>query len=287
MSYVDRAYFDLLQQVLEHGEDRTNRTDICTRSLFGTYIEVPLDPFPILQLKRTFFRGVVEELVWFLNGSTNVSSLQEKGIHIWDGNATPEFMKSRGLGEYPPNELGPIYGWQWRHWGGLYPDKEGGVDQIQNIIQQIKEDPYSRRILLSAWNVGDLDKMALPPCHVLAQFYVHRQGKLDCHVYQRSCDIGLGLPFNIASYALLTHMLSYTCGLQVGKLRISIGDAHIYHTHIEKLRTLQKPETHPEQTFPRLRFMCKPKQDPREYRYEDLVLDDYEAGTHVSLPLAI
>lgn len=283
MQEVDRAYLDLVQRILQTGEVRPTRTGEWARSLFGESLHVPLDPFPILQVKRVFFRGVVEELLWFLRGSTSADSLREKGVRIWDANATRTFLDERGLSEYPEGELGPVYGWQWRRWGANYPDPSGGCDQIERIVHQLNTDPHSRRIVLQAWNVADLDRMALPPCHMMAQFSVRYQRKLDCHVYQRSCDVGLGLPFNLASYGLLTHLLAHITGYDVGTLHMSFGDTHVYDNHEEPLRSLL--DVSPSPCTPRLSFACAPKTDPAEYAYEDLRLDEYQPCSSVYLPM--
>lgn len=300
MSYVDRAYYDLLQKVLKEGESRSDRTGVGTRSLFGEHIEVPLDPFPIVQWKKTFFRGVVEELLWFLRGSTNVGELQDKGVHIWDGNASQAYLRTRGLDSLPKNELGPIYGWQWRTWGKPYYGTSGsketattlGIDQVKIVLDLLRHEPHSRRILIQAWNVSDLDQMALPPCHIMSQFYVRRPSgtsipRLDCHVYQRSCDIGLGLPFNLASYALLTHLFAHMTGYTVGKLRISFGDVHVYETHVDTLQNLPPPTFRGDSEMPRLEITCPPRSDPSEYTYEDFLWSRYEPGPSVTLPMAV
>jgi thymidylate synthase len=216
-SKADSEYLWALARIMRNGSKREDRTGTGTRSLFGERCVYDLTRgFPLLTTKRVFWRGVVEELLWFLKGSTNANALQDKGVHIWDEWAGPD------------GELGPIYGKQWRDWNG--------VDQVQALIDGIKENPSSRRHIVSAWNVSDLDQMALPPCHTLFQFYVH-DGYLDCSLYQRSADMFLGVPFNIASYALLTHIIGALTGLKPRRFVHFIGDAHIYSNHTEQVRT--------------------------------------------------
>lgn len=195
---------------------------------------------PLLTTKRVFWRAVAEELLWFITGSTNVKDLQEKNVHIWDGNSTREFLDKNGLVDREEGDLGPIYGFQWRHFGADYKtchdDYTGqGVDQLNEVIERIRNNPTDRRIIMSAWNVVDLPKMALPPCHCFVQFYV-ADGELSCQLYQRSADMGLGVPFNIASYSLLTYMIAQVTGLKPGDFIHTIGDAHVYLNHIEPLQ---------------------------------------------------
>lgn len=217
----------------------------------------PIPVLPLLTTKRVFLRAVIAELLWFIAGSTSSKPLSEQGIKIWDGNGSREFLDKNGLGHREEGDLGPVYGFQWRHFGADYTDAHAdytgqGVDQLADVIDKLRNRPYDRRIILSAWNPADLTKMALPPCHMFAQFYVsfarpgHTQqdhtdgqrprGSLHCILYQRSCDMGLGVPFNIASYALLTHMLAHVCDLTPGSLTHTMGDAHIYLDHIEALK---------------------------------------------------
>jgi thymidylate synthase len=216
-----RAYLDLLQDVLDHGEARGDRTGTGTLSVFGRQVRYDLSAgFPAVTTKRLHFHSVLYELLWFLRGETNVRWLQEHKVRIWN-----EWADEAG-------ELGPVYGSQWRSW----PSPDGQIDQIARIIEQIKTTPQSRRILVSAWNVGQLEQMHLPPCHLLFQFYVHTDGRLSCQLYQRSADLFLGVPFNVASYALLTHLVAQACGLKVGEFVHTIGDAHIYQNHLEQVR---------------------------------------------------
>ena len=240
---ADETYAGLVKLVLEKGESRDDRTGTGTIGIFGAQARFDLSKgFPILTTKRVYWKGVVEELLWFIAGSTNAKLLSEKGVKIWDGNGSRQFLDSRGLTGYEEGELGPVYGFQWRKFGAEYNSADGeenaqktGVDQLAECIRQIRQDPNSRRIVVSAWNPVDLPKMALPPCHVLCQFYV-ANGKLSCQLYPRSADLGLGVPFNIASYALLTHMIAHICHLQVGEFIHSFGDLHIYKDHVDALK---------------------------------------------------
>lgn len=216
-----KQYLDLLKHVLEHGVKKEDRTGTGTISVFGYQMRFDLQKgFPILTTKRVYWHGVVEELLWFLRGETNIKSLVEKNVHIWDAWADKD------------GELGPVYGKQWRAWTGFL----GGlsIDQISDVIAQIKDNPDSRRLIVNAWNVSEVDQMALPPCHMFFQFYV-ANGKLSCQLYQRSADVFLGVPFNIASYALLTHMVAQVCGLEVGEFIHTFGDTHIYNNHIDQV----------------------------------------------------
>lgn len=225
-------YLELVKKVMAHGTLRDNRTGVPVLSVFGAQMRFSLrgDRMPILTTKRVFWRGVVEELLWFMRGSTDGQELIDKGVNIWRENGTRAFLDSRGLVDYKEHTLGPIYGFQWRHFGAEWPDTSGGVDQLRQLIDGLLSDPLSRRHVISAWNPCDLHKMALPPCHILAQFYVDA-GELSCHVYQRSADIGLGVPFNIASYALFTHLIATACGLTAHELIFSLGDVHMYTPH--------------------------------------------------------
>ena len=217
VSHVDFLYKNLVKDVINNGIKRNDRTGVGTVSMFGYNLRISLkNGFPLLTTKKLNTKAIVEELIWFLSGSTNIKNLQSKGVRIWDSWADDN------------GDVGKIYGYQWRSWSGQ-------IDQIRNLIKNLKTDPYSRRHVISAWNVGDLNQMSLPPCHLMFQFFVSHDRKLSCLFYMRSCDIGIGLPFNIASYALLTHMIAQVSGYNVGDLIVSLGDAHIYLNHIEKL----------------------------------------------------
>ncbi|KAK2994141.1 hypothetical protein RJ640_020946, partial [Escallonia rubra] len=243
-------YMNLVQDIISSGTQKDDRTGTGTLSKFGCQMRFNLrKSFPLLTTKKVFWRGVVEELLWFIRGSTNAKVLQEKGVHIWDGNASRDYLDSVGLTDREEGDLGPIYGFQWRHFGARYTNMHAdytgqGFDQLLDVINKIKYTPDDRRIILSAWNPSDLNLMALPPCHMFAQFFV-ANGELSCQMYQRSADMGLGIPFHIASYALLTCMIAHVCGLVPGDFVHVIGDAHVYRTHIrllqEQLQRFPKP----------------------------------------------
>ncbi|HEY3801207.1 MAG TPA: thymidylate synthase [Kofleriaceae bacterium] len=258
-----RAYLDLLRHVLEHGERRTDRTGTGTLSVFGAQTRYDLrEGFPLVTTKKVLFPAVVRELVWFLRGSTNINDDLTQHTPIWDAWADPN------------GELGPIYGAQWRSWGGR------GIDQIQQAIDAIKRDPTSRRIIVSAWNVEDIPKMKLPPCHALFQFYVNA-GHLDCQLYQRSADLALGIPFNIASYALLMSMIAQECGLAPRHFIHTLGDAHIYLNHVEGVKIQLAREPFP---LPKLVLANKPT---LEMTYDDIRLDGYQHHAFIKFPVAV
>lgn len=229
-------YQNILNKILSEGIQVQSRNSM-VRKIFGEQIRFDLSKgFPLLTTKKVFFRGIVEELLWFLRGDTNSKILEAKKVNIWKGNSTREFLDSRGLHHYEEGDCGPIYGYQWRFWGKSYDSPDGGIDQIKDVIHQLKTNPMSRRIIISGWNVADLSKMALPPCHVMYQFFVS-ENKLSCCMTQRSGDVFLGVPFNIASTALLTHFIAALTGFNVGEILINITDAHIYENHTEACLT--------------------------------------------------
>ena len=276
-----QQYLDLLQHILDNGEVKEDRTGTGTRSFFGHQMRFDLSQgFPILTTKKIFFKGVVHELLWFLNGSTNNNDLKDQGVHIWD-----EWETEIG-------DLGPIYGYQWRSW----PTTNGEqIDQIDKVIDQIKHNPDSRRIIVSAWNVADLPdetispqeniankKMALAPCHALFQFFVSG-GKLSCQLYQRSCDTFLGLGFNIASYSLLTSMIAQQCDLKIGEFIWTGGDVHLYLNHLEQARQQLSRNPYP---LPKLKIKTKPS-SIFDYRFEDFELINYQSHPHIPAPISI
>jgi thymidylate synthase len=263
-----RAYLDLLQHVLDHGTDKGDRTGTGTRSVFGYQMRFDLAAgFPLVTTKRTHLRSIVHELIWFLRGDTNVAYLRDNNVTIWD-----EWADERG-------ELGPVYGKQWRSWE--CPDGRT-VDQISWVIDEIRRNPDSRRLVVSAWNVADLPDMALMPCHALFQFYV-ADGRLSCQLYQRSADIFLGVPFNIASYALLTHMIADVTGLHVGDFVHTLGDAHLYNNHVDQARI--QLERMP-RTLPRLELTSGVR-SIFDYRYEDVVVTGYDPYPSIKAPIAV
>ena len=263
-----KQYLKLLRTVLDEGVEREDRTGVGTRSIFGYQFRCDLlQGFPLLTTKRVFFRGVVHELLWFLKGSTNVRELQERNVHIWD-----EWANANG-------ELGPIYGYQWIHW----PDGcVGGINQIKNVVQGIREEPTSRRLIVSAWNVADIDNMALPPCHALFQFYVSN-GRLSCQLYQRSADVFLGVPFNIASYALLTHMIAQVTDLEPGEFVHTLGDAHLYNNH---LKVVEEQLKRTPRDLPQL-DLNKEIKDIFDFTVDDIELKDYSPHSKLSAPIAV
>ena len=268
ITHPEQQYLDLLRLVLETGVDRPDRTGTGTRSLFGAQMRFDLAKgFPLLTTKKLHLKSIVYELLWFLRGETNVRWLQAHGVKIWD-----EWADENG-------DLGPVYGSQWRSW----PDGKGGsIDQIANVVHSIKTKPDSRRHIVSAWNPAEVDEMALPPCHCLFQFYV-AEGRLSCQLYQRSADIFLGVPFNIASYALLTHMVAQVTGLQPGEFIHSFGDVHLYSNHVQQAHEQLAREPRP---FPRLRL--NPERSAIfDFAYEDFAFDGYDPHPHIKAEVAV
>lgn len=261
-------YEELMRFVFEHGVDKSDRTGTGTRSHFGYQMRFDLQQgFPLVTTKKIHLRSVIYELLWFLRGDSNIRWLQENGVSIWD-----EWADSEG-------ELGPVYGVQWRSW----PTPDGGsIDQISQLVEQIKNNPDSRRHIVAAWNVANIDEMKLPPCHCLFQFYV-ADGKLSCQLYQRSADIFLGVPFNIASYALLTHMIAQQCDLEVGEFIWTGGDAHLYSNHFEQVKEQLSREPYP---YPKLTILRKPE-SIFDYRFEDFEFENYQHHPLIKAPVAV
>jgi thymidylate synthase len=261
-------YHKLLQHILDTGAVKTDRTGTGTSSVFGYQMRFNLaDGFPVVTTKKLHLKSIIHELLWFLQGDTNIKYLKDNGVSIWD-----DWADENG-------NLGPVYGYQWRNW----PTPDGGhVDQIKNLIDQIKSKPDSRRLIVSAWNVADVDKMALPPCHCLFQFYV-ADGKLSCQLYQRSADVFLGVPFNIASYALLTMMVAQVCGLEAGEFIHTFGDAHLYSNHIEQAQLQLTRDIRP---LPTMKINPEVK-DIFGFTFEDFTLENYDPHPHIKAAVAV
>ncbi len=263
-----QEYLDLLRDVRDNGVLKDDRTGTGTRSVFGRQLRFELDRgFPLVTTKKVHLKSIIHELLWFLRGETNIRSLNEAGVRIWD-----EWADAEG-------ELGPVYGHQWRSW----PTPDGGqVDQVQRLLEDLRSNPDSRRLIVSAWNVGELDRMALAPCHAFFQFYV-AEGRLSCQLYQRSADLFLGVPFNIASYALLTMMIAQVSGLEVGSFVHTFGDAHIYLNHLDQVEEQLGRDPRP---LPTMRIDPTVK-DLFDFRYEHFELNDYDPHPHIAAPVAV
>jgi thymidylate synthase len=263
-----RQYLDLLQHILDDGVDKSDRTGTGTRSIFGHQMRFDLgDRFPLLTTKKLHTPSIIHELLWFLTGDTNIRYLNENGVRIWNAWADEN------------GELGPVYGYQWRSW----PTADGRkIDQITQVIEQIRQSPDSRRHIVSAWNVSDVEDMALPPCHLLFQFYV-ASGRLSCQLYQRSADVFLGVPFNIASYSLLTLMVAQACDLEPGEFVHTFGDAHLYRNHLEQAREQLERDPRP---LPRM-VLNPDVRSVFDFQFEDFCLEDYDPHPHIKAPIAV
>lgn len=327
----EAGYLQLVKQVILFGEKRVDRTNIGTFSMFGPQLSFSLkhNRFPLLTTKRVNFANVAKELLWFVSGNTDSEMLNRQDVPIWNANGSREFLDQRGLRHREVGDLGPVYGFQWRFFGAQYVDKhtsyadKGGVDQLKECIRLIREDPYSRRIIQTAWNPAQLHEMALPPCHILVQFYVSfereydneedeewekaaernqqdydmfdletgvRRGNstttafLNCKMYQRSADLGLGVPYNIASYSLLTIMIAHVCNMKPGKLVLTFGDAHVYQNHVEKL-SMQLQRVPRE--FPTLKIIGEKKETIDDFELQDFVVENYDPYPFIALPMAV
>ncbi|TAF67849.1 MAG: thymidylate synthase [Cytophagales bacterium] len=268
MENIDIQYLQLIEKILAEGNTKTDRTQTGTLSLFGEQLKINLaEGFPLLTTKKLHLKSIIHELLWFLKGETNIKYLKDNQVSIWD-----EWADENG-------ELGPVYGKQWRYW--LCPDGST-IDQISQVIHDIRHNPHSRRLIVSAWNVSDIPNMKLPPCHAFFQFYIHDQ-KLSCQLYQRSADVGLGVPFNIASYALLTHLVAHVCELEAHQLIISFGDVHIYNNHIEALKVQLERKPYP---LPRL-ILNEQITSIFDFTYQDIEIQNYQAHPNISLKVAV
>lgn len=318
--HEEHQYLNLIRDILANGEHRPDRTGTGTLSLFAPPAlrfslsrpaadpsDDPIPVLPLLTTKRVFLRAVIAELLWFISGSTSSLPLSDAGIKIWDGNGSREYLDSVGLSHRETGDLGPVYGFQWRHFGAEYIDAKAdytgkGVDQLSEVIEKLKNKPYDRRIILSAWNPADLKKMALPPCHMFAQFYVSfprsapsmrtngdqptnsTRGVLSCQLYQRSCDMGLGVPFNIASYAILTHMLAHVCDLTPGTFIHTMGDAHVYLDHVDALRLQLEREP---REFPEFIIRRGKGGEIDGWKAEDFEVKDYRPHPGINMKMSI
>ncbi|KAF8325179.1 thymidylate synthase [Cantharellus anzutake] len=296
-AHEEEQYLSLIRRVMEEGATRPDRTGTGTISIFAPpsfRFSLQNSVLPLLTTKRVFFRAVLEELLWFVRADTDSTHLSERGVKIWDGNGSREFLDKRGLSHRRVGDLGPVYGFQWRHFGAKYEtadtDYAGqGVDQLKEVIRKIKEDPTDRRIIMSAWNPADLPQMALPPCHMFCQFYVHlptpatEKPGLSCIMFQRSADLGLGIPFNIASYALLTHMIAKVTNTEARELIIQLGDAHVYRDHVDALKIQVTREPRP---FPTLRW-TRDITDIDDFKYEDFAVEGYQPHGKLDMKMSV
>lgn len=289
--HPEMQYLEIIDDIINNGLFKNDRTGTGIITKFGQQMRFDLsESFPILTTKDVFWRGLAEELFWFINGETNAKILSDRKIKIWDGNASREFLDKIGLKDREEWDLGPVYGFQWRHFGAKYEtmhkDYTGeGVDQLAQVINTIKTDPTSRRIIMTAWNPAALKEMALPPCHIMAQFYVtgDKKPRLSCQMYQRSCDMGLGIPFNIASYALLTCLLAQVCDLDRGEFVHTLGDTHVYSNHVDPLKTQLTRMPHP---FPQLHLDPEIKEIDK-FEYKHLKLVNYTHDKKIKMEMAV
>lgn len=289
-------YLNLCQRIIEEGEFRPDRTGTGTYSLFAPpqlRFNLANGQFPLLTTKKVFTRGIILELLWFIAGCTDGNKLSEQGVKIWEGNGSREYLDKLGLTDRREGDLGPVYGFQWRHFGAKYKTCDDnytgqGVDQLQDVIFKLKNNPYDRRIIMSAWNPPDFPQMALPPCHVFSQFYVNfpKDGgkpRLSCLLYQRSCDMGLGVPFNIASYALLTIMIAHIVDMEPGEFIHTLGDAHVYRDHIDALKEQISREP---RSFPTLKITRK-VDSIDDFKLEDFEISDYNPHPRIQMKMSV
>lgn len=296
---AEQAYLDLCKRIIEEGEHRPDRTGTGTKSIFAPpqlRFDLSEDTFPLLTTKKVFTKAIIHELLWFVAGCTDGKKLSELGVKIWEGNGSREYLDSLGLTDRREGDLGPVYGFQWRHFGAKYTNCDAdytgqGIDQLQEIIKKLKTNPYDRRIIMSAWNPSDFSKMALPPCHVFCQFYVNfpqgQKPRLSCQMYQRSCDMGLGVPFNIASYSLLTKMIAHIVDMDCGEFVHTMGDCHVYLDHIDALK--EQIERVP-RSFPKLVIKSERKDEIKtidDFQYEDFKISDYDPYPPIKMKMSV
>jgi thymidylate synthase len=290
MHHQEEQYLKLLRDILDNGSWEQGRNGR-TKSIFGNTMRFSLEngTIPILTTKKTAWKSCLKELLWFIRGDTDNKILQDQGVHIWDGNTTREFLDSRGLQHYREGLIGPGYGFQWRHFNATYnvetgsPTEERGIDQLAQIVEALKDPAQrtSRRLIMTAWNPLQLDQMALPPCHIMCQFNVHDGNKLSCAMYQRSCDVPLGSPFNIASYSFLTHLLAKHCGLEAHEFIYFMGNCHIYEDHIDAMRI--QVERQPFE-FPKIEIKTT-RDNINEYVVDDFVISGYQSGEPIKMKM--
>ena len=288
--HEEQQYLDLIRKILAEGTVKGDRTGVGTKSIFGASMRFNLrnGRMPLLTTKRTYWKAILVELFWFLGGQTNNKLLQDQGVHIWDGNSSRAFLDKLGYPKRDEGDCGPVYGFQWRHFGATYVDCKTdytgqGVDQLKWLVNEIRTNPNSRRLILNAWNPVDLPQMVLPPCHVLAQFNV-ADGELSCQLYQRSADVGLGVPFNIASYALLTHLIAHCCGLKTGELIHVLGDAHVYLNHVEALK---EQLTRTPKAFPTIQIASTASKEMDAIQSKDVELVGYQSHPGLKMEMAV
>ncbi|AAC97742.1 ORF MSV238 putative thymidylate synthase, similar to Arabidopsis thaliana GB:L08594 [Melanoplus sanguinipes entomopoxvirus] len=282
-------YLKGISEILSNGRITKNRTGVDTKTVYGLTMKYKLDDsFPLFTTKSMFWRGIVEELLWFISGSTNTNILKNKGIHIWDENGSLKYIKKRGFNDRKEGDLGPVYGFQWRHFGAKYIDMDTnytnqGFDQLTHIINKIKNKPESRNIILTAWNPIDVENMVIPPCHCFVQFHVINNKYLTCQMYQRSADMGLGVPFNVASYSLLTYMIAHLTNLKPYEFIHNIGNAHIYVNHINGLKKQLERTPNP---FPKLKIK-RQVDNIDDFKFDDFELIDYNHLGKIKLDMVV
>lgn len=289
-NHEEKAYLKLLHEIMSKRMFRNDRTNTGTYAVFGRSLRFSLasNILPVITTKFVNINSILVELLWFISGSTDAHKLQKEGVHIWDLNSSRKYLDDHNLNNYEVGDIGPGYGFQWRHWGAEYKGKSvnytgQGIDQLNNIINGLKTDKYSRRHILNSWNVSDLSKMALPPCHCMAQFLVNNNNQLTCVLTQRSADMGLGVPYNITSYALLTHLIAHVTGLTAEELVMNFGDCHVYENHVDRLQ-IQLGRT--PKPFPTIKIDC-PTDNIDAIKINDVKIYNYTSEKHIKLPMAV